>query len=56
MECVKEWEMQFLEKYDVIGKLLKPGEEATIYNQNENENLNLNKDEEKVNTSEKKEL
>jgi len=28
---VKEWEMQFLEKYPVVGKLLKPDEEATDY-------------------------
>ncbi|CAK8686330.1 membrane-associated progesterone receptor component 1-like [Clavelina lepadiformis] len=31
MESVQEWEMQFSEKYDFIGKLLKPGEEPTDY-------------------------
>jgi membrane-associated progesterone receptor component len=31
MESVKEWEMQFLEKYPVVGKLLKPGEESINY-------------------------
>lgn len=27
MESVREWEMQFKEKYDLVGKLLKPGEQ-----------------------------
>lgn len=31
LESVKEWEMQFLEKYPVVGKLLKAGEEPTDY-------------------------
>ncbi|XP_002131583.2 membrane-associated progesterone receptor component 1 [Ciona intestinalis] len=31
MESVREWEMQFSEKYEFIGKLLKPGEEPTDY-------------------------
>nr|CAB3264820.1 membrane-associated progesterone receptor component 1 [Phallusia mammillata] len=31
MESVREWEMQFSEKYDFVGKLLKPGEEPTDY-------------------------
>lgn len=31
MESVREWEMQFKEKYDLVGKLLKPGEEPTNY-------------------------
>ncbi|KAB7498468.1 Membrane-associated progesterone receptor component 2 [Armadillidium nasatum] len=35
MDSVKEWEMQFLEKYDYIGKLLKPGEEPTEYSDDE---------------------
>ena len=32
---VKEWELQFSEKYDLVGKLLKPGEEATHYSDEE---------------------
>ena len=28
MEQVQEWELQFSEKYDLVGKLLKPGEES----------------------------
>lgn len=31
MDGVREWEMQFKEKYDYIGRLLKPGEEPTEY-------------------------
>ncbi|XP_032511886.1 membrane-associated progesterone receptor component 1-like [Danaus plexippus] len=31
MESVKEWEAQFREKYDLVGKLLKPSEEPTNY-------------------------
>ena len=32
---MKEWELQFSEKYDLVGKLLKPGEEPTIYTDDE---------------------
>ena len=28
MEQIQEWELQFSEKYDLVGKLLKPGEES----------------------------
>lgn len=35
MESVKEWEMQFLEKYEYVGKLLKDGEEPTDYSEDE---------------------
>ena len=28
---VREWELQFSEKYDLVGKLIKPGEEPTFY-------------------------
>lgn len=35
MDQVKEWELQFSEKYDLVGKLLKPGEEATHYSDEE---------------------
>nr|ACV67263.1 progesterone receptor membrane component 1-like protein [Brachionus manjavacas] len=31
MESIKEWEMQFLEKYPLVGNLLRPGEEPTVY-------------------------
>jgi membrane-associated progesterone receptor component len=31
IEQVREWELQFSEKYDLVGKLIKPGEEATFY-------------------------
>ncbi|CAH2091717.1 unnamed protein product [Euphydryas editha] len=44
----KEWEEQFREKYDIVGKLLKPGETPTKYDDddgNENENENENKKE-----------
>lgn len=37
MDSVKEWEMQFNEKYLVVGKLLKPGEEPTSYSDEEDE-------------------
>ena len=33
MDSLKEWEMQFTEKYDLVGKLLKPGEKARNYDQ-----------------------
>ncbi|XP_072942197.1 membrane-associated progesterone receptor component 2-like isoform X3 [Epargyreus clarus] len=35
MDSVKEWEAQFREKYDLVGKLLKPGEEPTNYSDEE---------------------
>ncbi|VVC89863.1 membrane-associated progesterone receptor component 1-like [Leptidea sinapis] len=31
MDSAKEWEEQFREKYDIVGKLLKPGETPTNY-------------------------
>ncbi|XP_070554025.1 membrane-associated progesterone receptor component 1-like [Ptychodera flava] len=34
-ESIREWEMQFEEKYDYVGKLLKPGEEPTEYSDEE---------------------
>ncbi|CAL7937056.1 unnamed protein product [Xylocopa violacea] len=37
MESMKEWEEQFKEKYDYVGKLLKPGEVATNYSDEEDE-------------------
>jgi membrane-associated progesterone receptor component len=37
MDSVKEWEMQFTEKYDLVGRLLKPGEEPADYTDTEEE-------------------
>ena len=31
LEQVQEWELQFSEKYDLVGKLLKPGEESRCF-------------------------
>jgi len=33
MDSLREWEMQFTEKYMLVGKLLKPGEMARNYDQ-----------------------
>lgn len=35
MESVREWEEQFTDKYDFVGRLLKPGEEPTSYSDEE---------------------
>lgn len=35
MESVREWEMQFKEKYEYVGRLLKPGEEPSEYTDEE---------------------
>lgn len=35
MDSVREWEMQFTDRYDYIGKLLKPGQEPTNYSEEE---------------------
>lgn len=35
MESVREWEMQFLDKYDYVGRLLKPGDEPSEYTDEE---------------------
>lgn len=37
MESVREWEMQFTEKYVYVGKLLKPGEQPADYTDTEDE-------------------
>lgn len=37
VESMQEWEMQFTEKYDYVGKLLKPGEKHTNYKAEESE-------------------
>lgn len=35
MDSVREWEIQFQERYQYIGRLLKPGEEPTDYSDDE---------------------
>lgn len=37
MESVREWEMQFKEKYILVGRLLKPGEQPTNYSDEDEE-------------------
>lgn len=37
MDSVREWEMQFNEKYLVVGKLLKPGELHNSYSDEEDD-------------------
>ncbi|XP_018564854.1 membrane-associated progesterone receptor component 1 [Anoplophora glabripennis] len=37
MDSVREWESQFKEKYDLVGRLLKPGEQPTNYSDEEDE-------------------
>lgn len=51
MESVKEWEMQFKEKYDLVGRLLRPGEQPTSYSDEEDEQNSSDKSggEEKLN-------
>lgn len=35
--CVFIWLTNFTEKYDIVGRLLKPGEQPTVYSENEAE-------------------
>ncbi|KAH3842862.1 hypothetical protein DPMN_116366 [Dreissena polymorpha] len=44
MESVREWEMQFTEKYDYVGRLLKPGEQPRDYTDTEDEQSEDQKD------------
>ncbi|RZF33152.1 hypothetical protein LSTR_LSTR004838 [Laodelphax striatellus] len=44
MEEVREWAIQFHEKYIYVGKLLKPGEAATNYSDEEEEKENVGQD------------
>ncbi|KAJ1530319.1 hypothetical protein ONE63_005235 [Megalurothrips usitatus] len=37
MESVREWEMQFTEKYDYVGRLLRDGEQPTNYSDEEDD-------------------
>ncbi|RNA07885.1 Exosome complex component RRP45, partial [Brachionus plicatilis] len=39
MESIKEWEMQFLEKYPLVGNLLRPGEEPSVYEEESAERM-----------------
>ncbi|KAK2172084.1 hypothetical protein NP493_994g01000 [Ridgeia piscesae] len=43
MDGMREWEMQFKEKYDKVGRLLKPGEEMTDYTDTEEEQSSQDK-------------
>ncbi|XP_059478775.1 membrane-associated progesterone receptor component 1-like [Neocloeon triangulifer] len=45
MESVREWEMQFTEKYTYVGRLLKPGEKPTDYSEEEEDQVEKPKDE-----------
>lgn len=40
MESVREWEMQFKEKYILVGRLLKPGEQPTSYSDEDEDTPN----------------
>lgn len=40
MESVREWEMQFKEKYVLVGRLLKPGEQPTNYSDEDEDTPN----------------
>uniref|UniRef100_U5EFV8 Putative membrane associated progesterone receptor n=1 Tax=Corethrella appendiculata TaxID=1370023 RepID=U5EFV8_9DIPT len=40
MESVREWEMQFKEKYTYVGRLLKPGEQPTNYSDEDDDSPN----------------
>ncbi|XP_068154703.1 membrane-associated progesterone receptor component 1 isoform X2 [Drosophila tropicalis] len=45
MDSVREWEMQFREKYDLVGKLLRKGEQPTNYDDDEeDENIGNNEE------------
>ncbi|CAG0905616.1 unnamed protein product [Cyprideis torosa] len=37
MDSLKEWEEQFIEKYDYVGRLIRPGERARDYEDEETE-------------------
>jgi len=44
IEQVREWELQFSEKYDFVGKLIKPGEEPTFYSDADDSDEEENED------------
>ncbi|PAA57064.1 hypothetical protein BOX15_Mlig033842g1 [Macrostomum lignano] len=37
LESLREWELQFKEKYDLVGKLLRPSEQPTEYSDTEDD-------------------
>ena len=37
VDSLGEWETQFTEKYDMVGRLLKPGEKHQQYDESETE-------------------
>lgn len=37
IDSLREWEAQFCEKYDLVGKYLKPGEKHQHYEESETE-------------------
>ncbi|CAB3229216.1 unnamed protein product [Arctia plantaginis] len=47
VESAKEWEEQFRAKYDIVGRLLKPGEQPNTYSDDESEEKKEEKPEEK---------
>lgn len=44
LDQVREWDLQFQEKYDLVGKLLKPGEEKSVYSDDEDESDEVKKE------------
>lgn len=44
LEQVREWDEQFRERYTLVGKLLKPGEEPSVYTDDEDEPEDTKKD------------
>jgi len=44
MDSVREWEMQFKEKYDLVGRLLKPGEQGTSYSDEDDDPMGSSSD------------
>jgi membrane-associated progesterone receptor component len=56
LSSVKEWDAQFLEKYPVVGKLLKPDEEPTNYTETKDLNRNVENTSNEEIISSKKEL
>jgi len=49
LEQVKEWELQFSEKYDYVGRLLKPGEAKVSYSEDESDVSEMDKSDKKDN-------
>ncbi|BFG00005.1 membrane-associated progesterone receptor component 1 [Drosophila madeirensis] len=45
MDSVREWEMQFKEKYELVGKLLRTGEEPANYEDDDDDENTVNSEE-----------